>query len=422
MRFPVNFVLYLGSAGLLGLAGYLFYHATSKLGAPPAQSFYERGSSQAAELIKRGKGAGASSATWSYMNQEWWAKFKDANFTGKLPPPPPDATADLKKPEAPAVVQTPLENIIELITLVCDGHSGGTAGSTQIVVRYKPEAQVEPPPEELRRRELLRNGGAGTPSGPSDVALPPPQGGRDGGNRRGGRQGPATPMPSSTQSTNEWIQTVKPGEALWGQYGNIKLARVSGDCDFAVFTRELPAAAGAGDGQEAPKPVEEKLYKLGVGISNAVMEAIRMLGGHPATQVASQPATAAASSGVSWIDTDETIRKDNVFHIGRNDAAKFQDSEDLLAGVGLDDYVSRYGGSTRGVRIVNVDSQLASKYGVAAGEVIVAINDVPVRTRSEAINTGKKQYNLGTRTFVIKFLNTAGQFVERTYQAPDKKN
>ncbi|GAB4140900.1 MAG: hypothetical protein Fur0037_07580 [Planctomycetota bacterium] len=420
MRLPVNFLLYAVSAGLLGEAGYLFYQTAPRLGAPPARQFWEKGQKEAVDLIKRGKGRGQGPANWSYVDQKWWAAFKDVNLTGKLPPPPPEQKDPSEQQAEPEIVQTPLEEIIELVELWYDGKSRGTAGTTHVVVRYKPEAQVEPPPEELRRRQAEQ---ASLPGGGTRLDIVARQGGaRPAGanpSRSGGAEpGPSTPPPVSSLG-EEWTQYLKPGDALWGRYSNIKLVRVSDDAEIAFFTRELPGR-GPG-GAEGPPPKEEKLYKLGVGVSNAVMDAIRTASGSripkPSTGLEKE------EQGVRWIETAETIRRNNTWYIGTNDADRMQGGrgeDEFLAGVGLDSYVSRYDSSVRGVRIVNVDPQLAGKYGVSPGEVILSVNDTPVKTKSEAVNVGKKMYERGTRTFVVKFLTTTGQIVERTYEVPNR--
>lgn len=412
MRLPVNFLLYLTSLGLLGQAGYNFYLASPQLGAKKPEVFTTEGNKEAAELLKRGRRQDAGKATVDYT-KPIWARFKTANLTGKLPPPPKDPLDD-KPPEPVKPVQTPLEDIIELVELWYESPSKGTAGTTHITVRYKPEAQVQPPEDEQRRRQLARGGEVA--GGPRDVSnIPAAQAPERGGNRRG--RGPATPLPTAPAS-EEWVQYLTPGESLWGQYKHIKLVRVSEDAESAFFVRE---GAAAEQGSDA-KPAEEELAKLATGLTMQVMKALaaadasRSAANPGAPAIAEPPRVAAPSN--RWVDVEETFRKDNNWNIGRKDLARFRNADDALAGVGLDDYVSK-SGSLRGVVIVNVDPKLSS-YGFSPGEVILAVNGEPVKTRSEAINIGKKQYQRGTRTFTIRVLDTTGQIVERTYQAPDK--
>jgi hypothetical protein len=53
--------------------------------------------------------------------------------------------------------------------------------------------------------------------------------------------------------------------------------------------------------------------------------------------------------------------------------------------------------------------------------VLESVNGQPVRNKSELINVIRKQYDLGVRTFRIKWLTATGQEVERIYQAPPGK-
>lgn len=417
MRFPVNFLLYLSSLGLLGHAGYQFYLASSKLGAKPPETFSKLGQDEAQQLLKNGRGKGANSASWSYGSRPWWEKFGDANFTGKLPPPPPLKPGEGETPPPPVVVQTPLEDIVELVELCYDADGKGTAGRTHIIVRYKTEAQVEVPEAERRRREVANGGG-----GPPDTVVGSVVPSRTEAAGRGGRRGPgpATPVPAAS-SNADWLQQLSPGESLWGQYSHIKLLRVQDDAQAAWFVRELPAVATAEGQDPPPKPKEEPLYKQVVGVSQQVLEALANVGARVAPQEAKQ-ATGGDGGASKWIDSPETTRTGDTWNIGRNDVDQFQrNNDELLAGVGLDNYVSKWNSDVRGVRIVNVDPQIQSKFGIAPGEVLMAVNGEPVKTKSDAMNVGKKQYDRGTRTFVLKFLNTSGQFIERTYQAPDQK-
>lgn len=70
-----------------------------------------------------------------------------------------------------------------------------------------------------------------------------------------------------------------------------------------------------------------------------------------------------------------------------------------------------------GVR--NVDAKLAKILGIAAGEVLIELNGRAVRSRSEALEIGERDYERGVRTFTTKLLAN-GAVVERTWQAPDR--
>jgi len=118
-----------------------------------------------------------------------------------------------------------------------------------------------------------------------------------------------------------------------------------------------------------------------------------------------------------WVDVEETKRIDNVWNIGRNDERSFRENDEgFLEQINLDTYQSRFDG-TKGVKVVNIDNQISNRFGIQSGDVLLSVNGEEVRNKSEAISVVKRQYNRGSRTFVARFLS-AGQIVERTYQAP----
>src|SRR5262249_51533445 len=91
-----------------------------------------------------------------------------------------------------------------------------------------------------------------------------------------------------------------------------------------------------------------------------------------------------------------------------------EDAKFFEQNVHAESYVSK---TVRGLMIKNVNSQIASRFGIAPGEVLIAVNGDPVETRADAMATAKRQYDRGTRTFVATFLSN-GQRIDRTYQMP----
>jgi hypothetical protein len=69
--------------------------------------------------------------------------------------------------------------------------------------------------------------------------------------------------------------------------------------------------------------------------------------------------------------------------------------------------------------VLNITPELSQRFGVQQNDLILSINGTPVSTKADAIHVGKKLYNRGVRTFVVKMLSD-GREVERTYQAPDR--
>jgi hypothetical protein len=229
MRLPVNALLYLASIGLLAASGWFFYNATEKLGAPKPSTFSESGRKDGESSVARGKGMGPSTANWSYTPQSWWQSFREARLIGKLQP----GQEEPKPVEPPKPPVKPLEQIIEVISLLYESTSAGKGGDSLAVIRYKPEANVQPPEDVLRRYAAAANqlpvGGVR----PADVVAAP---GRPGA-RTPNQPRAATSMPI-TAGSKDYVQYLLPGEALWPPYTDIVLARIASDAGQWVDVEE----------------------------------------------------------------------------------------------------------------------------------------------------------------------------------------
>ncbi|HLQ39177.1 MAG TPA: hypothetical protein VK348_15310, partial [Planctomycetota bacterium] len=283
MRLPINLFLFLGSTALLVQGGWFFCQASPQIWAKQPGELHRLGQDDAQRLLARGKSKGPATVSWSYLQQDWWKLFQTANFTGKLPPKELTKDPAEEKKEPPKPDQRPLEQIIDLISLMYDPPIADGAGAqTHVVVRYRPEANVEPPPEVLKlyiatpaaapmaTRDTAP--AAGTPAGKSPAA-PPPRPAATGPNNRA-----MTALPISS-GQREYAQYLKIGDKLWGQYSNIRLVEVSKDCEIAYFSRTVPPIpvdpANPGEpGKPDPATPEprEKLFKKGMELSQKMLE------------------------------------------------------------------------------------------------------------------------------------------------------
>jgi hypothetical protein len=419
MKLPVNFLLYVCSAGLLAQAGMWFVYASPKLKGDDPKKFHDRGVDTASKLLAQGRGTASSGANWVYgASQQWWERFKNVNLTGKAPPPPPPKPEDVQATKPPPSPDKPLSQIIDLVSLTYDGASAGKGGDTHVMVRYKPEANVKPP------EDVLRSLQAPVMSGPrpNDVTAGP--GGR-GGKRptnppaaKAAETAPA-PMPMAASNQPEIVQVLKPGQSLWKDYEDIKLVEVSSDASLAWFVRVKP------DAQPGTEPKREELFKSSMSMSQEVQKLIHDLQLSGIVTASRMPESSPTAPSASWKDVEETTREGDIWNIGRNDVASFDTDpgrERFLERINADSYQSRSDSSVRGVQVRNVDSQLGSAYGINAGDVLKSINDTPVRNKAEVLQTLRNQYNVGTRTFHTKWLTSTGQEVERIYQAPPGRN
>jgi hypothetical protein len=446
MKLPIPLLLYTVSLGLFAWAGWQVYRTLPMWKDSAREAATVRGQQDAKDRIGGGRGQSAFAADWIYSQSAapWWASFKMVNLIGKLPPPPVDPTKVGPGPDRPPAVADlrPLEDVIELVSLVYDGKEGGRGGNTHVIVRWKPEANVElpewyvrentPPPPSSRTpaavaRDTVRAPGpVRAPNPPAPVPAPsnPAANGA-----RGGR--PATAMPTGALTGAPILQKVwvdaqgdeRRSSTLWpvrssdGKvFGTIKLVRVAPDAQTAYFVRELPPVAAD---QQPPEPKEERLLKTAMNLRQDVIEELRRLQGRTGPDADTITAASPNAASTQWQDVSETTRVGSAWQVSRKDEQRFRENPDqLFEQFSVDTYVSRTG-SIRGVTFRSVEPQLAQRFGVAAGEVLIEVNGRTVESKAQALQFGKSDYNRGVRTFMTKWLSN-GQIVERVYQAPDR--
>ena len=93
--------------------------------------------------------------------------------------------------------------------------------------------------------------------------------------------------------------------------------------------------------------------------------------------------------------------------------------ETFMDRIHVDTYVSRTGSGMRGLRVLNVAPEMSARFGVQSNDLILSINGESVSTKADAIAVGKRQYNRGVRTFIVRMLSD-GREVERVIEAPDR--
>jgi hypothetical protein len=351
-----------------------------------------RGAEAARTMLANGRSAIVVSK-WIYRDAEdWWRRFCNVNFTGwQRPdvPPPPTPLGPPGPPHAP-----PIERIAGLVSVACDAVAAGK-GDSHVVIRYLPEANVQPPEDYL--------------SLPVTSVLSAPTGSA----RPGGSNRRSDPVPPTAPAVREYLQFLRIGDPLWPPYGDVTLVEVGPHADQAWFVRTPPDDAGQRmQLSMSTTPMRAK--------TRAQLDRMRQYGVVDGGAPPDAPHILAA-----WAEVDETTRIDGTFHIGRNDVASLDDDSSrghFLERVNLDPWQSRVDSSVRGVQVRTVDPQLGQSYGVQAGDVLKSINDYPVRNKADVLTALRRQYNLGTRTFHTRWLSATGQEVERIYQAPPGTN
>ena len=449
MKLPTPALLYSLAIGLFGWSGWTVYGMVPLWKKEARDQAVARGQKAGMELLARGKGREVQESDWIYVKatQPWWEGLKRVNLIGKLPPPPPppvtvEGAAQRRLEE---LDQRPLEEVIELVSLVHDSKESGKGGNSYVIVRYKPEANVEPPEWWLRENTAVASGPAGqrlpgdtvrtsTPralnQAPTTAPVSGAKGGASGAPPRAGSQ-----MPSSITGKDMlqkiWVQDdadprrssflwpVKSQPATPGgkerALGKVRLVRVASDAQSAFFVREMPVVD---PNAPALEPKEEELIKTTMNLSQEVLQETRRLQGKGGKPSRNAGVVAQRPSG-TWLDVEETTRIGQTTHIGRADEKRFrQDADQMFGKLQVDTYISK-SSSLRGLVVRNVEPELASRFGVVTGDVLIEINDRKVDSKEQAILYGRADYDKGVRSFVTKWLSN-GQVVERTYQAPDR--
>jgi hypothetical protein len=186
--------------------------------------------------------------------------------------------------------------------------------------------------------------------------------------------------------------------------------RVASDAQSAFFVRMLA------NGQVGP---EQELFKTAMSIPQDVLAEMRRLRGLPTSEAQRPDRLAVTPRTGGWVDIEETQRFGSTINVGRADERLFREQGDsVFEQLNVDNYESR-SSSVRGLRVRNVEPQMASRFGIASGDVLIEVNGKKVESKAQAIQVGRTDYNRGVRTFSTKWLSN-GQLVERTYQAPDR--
>ncbi|MGE0142951.1 MAG: hypothetical protein AB7I19_00690 [Planctomycetota bacterium] len=401
MRLPINFLLWVTALGLGGASGWQFWQAFQERKAFTGNASHKRALEQVERFVESGKSAAGEVATGPNYgaSQNFWNSLRDANFIGKEPPKPVVPVATTPVETTPTIApKTPLDDIVVLSLLVADGPD------SRAVVRYRPTANVTPPPDAVPPAAAAEDT-VGVPS-----TLP--------GGKAGAR--PVVALPTAGDGLGP-VHHLSLGDRLWAPHDNIKLLRVDVSGDFAVFVRVV-------DGVEESKLEEERLFKAVLELPQDVLAKLAELGvaaspaevrgaadPFEANDPSRSPNTPLSPSG--WVAGVETREVDGRFHIGTNDREVFRtDPRVFSERLGTASYNSN---GVRGVRVTRIPSELRN-FGLQQNDIVIAVNGEPVSGKSEAFTLGRRLYDRGVRLFEIKMLRF-GSEITRTYVAPDER-
>ncbi len=423
-------LLYVLALGLFAWAGLTVYNSLDLWKGDARTAATYKGRDDAVKLIAIGKGKGPQTSAWNYAASSWWPQLKQVNLIGKLPERKPTGAELANASElVEAVVDlTPLEEIFELVSLVYDGEDRGKGGRSHVIIRYTEQAAVDPP------QWWIRENTAPTPTstaragrGPRDLAAAPATAttrtSRGRGRSRNAR--PVAPQQPSAMPTTIagldvlqkiWVDDggdIRRSAKLWGKYSHIRLVRVDASAGSAFFTRAIPVK----EGEPKVEPKEEELLKTTADIPQSVLLSLRRLQGREGDSESATVKPVAKPN--QWREVENTTRYGNQFHIGRKDETSFRDPDQFFSSVHVDTYVSKTS-SMRGLSVRNIKSDVAQKFGVQTGDVLLEVNNRKVSSKAQAVNMVKKDYKRGVRSYATKWLSN-GQEVTRVYLAPNKK-
>ncbi|MDP6423699.1 MAG: hypothetical protein QGG14_03100 [Planctomycetota bacterium] len=373
--------------GLFGLLGYEFYRKTmEKPEGPRDGSAWKKLRKDLKDVGEKNHGDGLA---WRYGAKElpWWERIQHANWTGKLPPKPIDVVTHKESDEPPPPVVTPIAELVELLAILANG-----TDVARIQIRYK-DANVQVP--STTDTTASGTGGAAVGAGPMDVTP-----------NAGGGMNSAVGAP---------FHSLVAGDTLFPPYQAIRFVGVDLNGPAALFERPDPDPA-------KKALIKERLARNELALSedHVVAADIAKLGGR-------RRASSKSSKERAWVKPpgDETTVMNDVWMISKRDNQRIQIDYNriLTEDIVIEDYRGRKDRKTgerlKGVTVSNV-SRTAARFGVKKGDILIAVNGQRVTGKANAINTGKKQYNRGIRTFDLKFLTSGGREVIRTYRAPDK--
>lgn len=378
MKLPYNALLVLVSVAAFGG---IVYSVFDQMKAKEVYAQQRKQIKTRFENLKaKGVGAQPSNKTWTY-NADLFTRFAKANFTGWVPKKV-EVKDDTPEPTGPTVdPDLDMTSLLEVAAVAVGGDD------TRVVLRYKKEVE---PPENLLRKDAPAVSSSSIPRG-----------------RRGSPLArPGQPaMPAMGMSLNLPPHLIQLGEKLWSPYSHIILADVDPDAAFVVFEIQIEKKKDK-DG----KFPRQKVYLGTLQLPAETMEAL-VSGGVTrggGEQPERQPRQAEEQMPDLWRPVKETLQEDTSdgFRViySEQDQRFLQENAERVFNkeIAMSDYSSGSGSSrVRGIQLRTVSPRMR-KFGVQAGDVIIELNNQPVKGIAAAKKLGKNLYKKGVRSFTAK--------------------
>lgn len=415
-KLPVNLILYslyAASAGLIGGIGWTFYATWLKREESRTETFQKGIADKVDSHLETGRKAQPERKNWRYdveTRDNWWTKFGKVNLIGALPPEPEAPVVEEKK-EPVKDAGIPIDSLVVLESLLLEVSNAPAPGgpavvgpavvgpadaetTSHVVVRYKPGVEVHPPAEMMASAPAAWGPGDSTPR-PAGAAT--------------------TPIPM-TAGQSDPRQFVHLDETLWPPHNTLRLTRISPDGQVAYFTREDPA-------KERGEWKEEPLQKNELELPSEVMQALRESRGlKPSTdaKVADAPPNQNGPDIGDWQNPQDTREiSPGQVHVSRRDYDYIRDNADKVFNeeVALRTWKARVG-NYEGLLVDRVSPRLQA-VGIQPGDVILSVNGEKVKSKANAYSVARRQYDGGTRRFLVEILSGRGTGVEtRTVTVP----
>lgn len=335
--------------------------------------------------LRNAKGGAIDSGKWDYRDTPFWTGFTEANFTGKVKVVAKAKNPDDEQPKkaAPGMIQ--LSDILHVIAI---SHGNGISGA---VVNYT--ANVEVP----TKYQIS----------PSNSVL---------GSIPRGRQRKVKEQIPVRQTASSPPHHLRIGDPLWPPYEHVALHAIFTDASAVEFELRL----------EGKDNVVQELRKNVLGLPEDVLDVFDKSAGKAAAKLAksgSKPASKDSSAGYNWVDQPSTFvdRRGNV-NISNKDSKWLGRSGGQIFNedVHMRDYSSGTGNrKVRGIQLRKLSARVR-KFGAQEGDVVLSINNEPVKGMAQAKRLGRRLYNRGVRSFRIEVLRRGERQILRYHMKKDK--
>jgi hypothetical protein len=385
MKLPINPLLHLISLGAVG--GMVMAGLQLQENAKAYDSHRGQVKKDVDSLYGKSKNGRKGSGGWNYRNsasqtgqsdQPFWFQLKDANFTGKVKIDPKTVVEETQEEvkKTPGVID--LNDILHVIAIA---HGNGLNGA---VVKYTATVEV---PEEFKRSTAA-------------IAVRSIPAGR--------RKRSDAPRIPTQQVGSSPPHHMKVGDSLWPPYSHVFLHGIAQDASEVDFELRVHAKAEA-EGEDKKNPIQT-LLKNQLGLPAEILKSLVKApskGSEDGKSDKKGVETKDPADSYQWVDQAATFvdRSGNV-NISKKDSRWLsRDGGQIFnEDVHMRDYSAGSGThKVRGIQLRKLSSRVR-QFGAQEGDVVISINNQPVKGMAAAKRLGRRLHNKGVRSFRIEIL------------------